>query len=150
MAVSWKRYYDCIWSCWQLASAASCLGVSCRRRDLRLLSLYCGNSEANASFEEEEDVVNYAPAYNSEIILLFKVGVTHDGTRLFTCPNHTQHPDIPFPLGKTAFVQPMQKQISIIVQNYKEQEREKKMRRADDMKVTLAKNWRLTLANWWV
>lgn len=45
-------------------------------RHLILLSLYRGNTKANASFGEQ--VGNYGQAYGRKIILLFEMSVTHD------------------------------------------------------------------------
>lgn len=73
---SCQRFGDRIWSCWQPIKAAKQLSVSWHCHDSNQLSLYQGNMEANASFEEEE-VVHYAHiiyTYDWKIHLLFEMG----------------------------------------------------------------------------
>lgn len=46
--------------------------------------------EHNANFEEKEEVVSYAHAYNGKIILLFEMAVTHNLTT-FQCQCTNSH-----------------------------------------------------------
>lgn len=94
--------------CWHKLPNAS---VSAEAAVILAACLYQANTETNITFEEQ--VVNFAQAYDGRIILLFEMGFTHDFntcrcrcSRLKVSPLHLQQTahtwrPIPFPVEET-------------------------------------------------